>query len=80
MGTLNTNLSTYKFIISICIFLLGILILVAIQSPLRYFGIVLIMATIIYFSSVLFGFAFQSNPEKFKSHIREEILRHQHKK
>lgn len=80
MGTGNTTIRTYKFIFGLCAFLLGAFLWITLQGPLRYTGLVIILGAIIYLSTVLYGFFVQSDPNKFKSQAREEILRHQNRK
>lgn len=80
MGTENTTIKTYKFIFGLCAFLLGAFLWITIQGSIRYTGIVIILGAIIYLSAVLYGFFVQSDPNKFKSQARDEILRHLIKK
>jgi hypothetical protein len=80
MGTEHTTIKTYKFIFGLCAFLFGAILWITLEGSVRYTGLVIILGAIIYLSSVLYGFFFQSDPNKFKSQAREEILRHSIKK
>jgi hypothetical protein len=80
MGTINTNLKAYKFIIGFCLFIVGVLFFTSLQSSIRYLGIVLMLGAIIYLSIVFSGFFVQSDKEKFKSPTREQILKRQQRK
>lgn len=80
MGNENTTIKTYKFIFGLCAFLLGAFLWITVEGSLRYTGIVVILGAIVYLSVVLYGFFVHSDPNKFKSQAREEILRHQNRK
>jgi len=73
------NLKTYHLMLGAGFFFLGLLMIFILSGLLRFLGVIIIFGTLAYFASILFRYQNKSD-DRFKSHTREEILRHQHKR
>jgi len=73
-------IKNYQFYLGVFTFLTGIMLFAILSSPLRYFGVVFISFSILYFVIVFYSKISDSNDEKYKSRIRDQILKHQYKK
>ena len=69
-----------QFILGVCVFVFGILIILSIPNPVRYVGVILVLLAIINIAFVYYSKDNDSGDEHYKSRIRNQILRHQYKK
>ena len=76
----NQIVKNYQFIIGVLTLLIGIMLFAVVSSPVRYFGVVFISLSIFYFVIVFYSKISDSNNGRYKSRIRDQILRHQYKK
>ena len=76
----NLTIKNYHFYVEGSLLIIGVLILSFFTDPLRYFGVAFIASALGFYILVS---SYKSNNElsnkNFRSHARDEILKHQHK-
>ena len=73
----NRNLKTCPFILGISILLIGITLFALLPGSLKFVGIVLILIAYLYFAVVFYSKLNNSDDGKFRSRVRDQILKHQ---
>ena len=74
------NIKSYQYILGMFLLLTGILVFALLSSPIRYFGIVLITLAYLYFASIFYSKFSNTDDNHFRSHARDQILKHQFRK
>lgn len=81
MKTTNQMMRDSHFILGMSFFVVGIVILIAVQNSLRYVGFVFISGALIYLFTILYTGTNDNHGESnFRSRTRQQILKHQHKR